>query len=1590
MPTKSRPSICEMARRYVCRRNGQSPLQAFERFCYPLALSVCRHAGLRFRTLHVKLPVTGVTGLCNVLCMPANSNTCSARICSILGNDAPSTRSARMSVFQTLPRSKENPNNHSRRMLRGMGQKRTAGCCCVVQEDRDPFDTQIPCTSCCQFFASCLPSFFSQDLVKKKKKVSRKSIKGRKSSSANERDDDFLEPVILPPIINSRKLALPANCPAFHIDAIVEVRDGAKTWWPGRVVTVQSGKVCVHYDGWGDQYDEWIDCESQRIRLATQMPADQCSERISQENEHGQTGEAGIGPDAVILVGRSVREKRKKSAAYTNQKNAKRKKANSRTNVTVVNPITSKSTESATPARPQGFNAQQPRSSSTSPVDNFGIFRAAANREAREAYISRRALANDATADDMKRLYGKGARVEVCCAGGERYMATVIKTRSWQVLVQYDGWDEAWNEWIDMNSSKMKLVEAASGENNSSEDGNSSAGECSSEEDDEQKWKIFCNRCEKRIRQYRYFCTYCEVPSEGFEYESFDLCLACFQQDFPLDHPHPIQSFAVEPLLDTDDPTRRKFKDGELVSTFVLDEFDTSYIAMGTNQSQIDAETVVTAIPMVPRCAFCHSERTDIVGPFIGPHPFRNTRISGRRMPLPSSEKKNSGKNRRVPIFWAHDACARFSPEVYFMKDSGKWHNVLKALARGRGVKCAACKERGATIGCFDVRCTRSYHVGCTRKPLSQFEEGVIFWCPRHESLVNKADNYKDVYNCDVCSNSLGLSDNDEQWHTCDECAQNHFNTFDLCKECFEGRFPETHDHGKDRFITTCMSQRKEIREMEQQLARELVAANASRKSLGQRRKKKLERASGIRCAYCWIDSSSRWRKGYNGIPMCEDCFQMASSAFASSKAPELCATPEAIPSPSPSESLSQSPVNAPTPVPVRIEADSPAPVLDPTSMERVYRTEIEAYSHEYYLTRGVVGKASGADEIGAAEVNKSSEFGILQSYAPTDDQLFTMGFDTSFYDIPGRAPRWATHSGGDYHGTWLPQIVRMSLLRYTSEGERVLSNFSGRGTDAIECFLLKRRCCSVDINPASVALSQRNVSFSVPPELGLTAAYRPVIVLADSRELIGSLFEDESYDHILSHPPYKDCVSYSAHIEGDLSHFPDMEDFQKEMEKIVAETWRLLKPNRRCTLGIGDNRRECFYQPVSFQTIRTYINDGFELEELIVKRQRYCQMAPLGTYLCTQYNFLMFTHEFIAILRKVDDRQHSGLFSYLKVDDDHDFHVNPTRILRVIPAAPIDRTSIVMGTVWTFRVTQKHSLARLAMSKLIERFGTDSAYWEEVSISEFRNKVIRAAVYDDLCAERDPPEEEDEEEENGTEVTEYERRRREQLSKNTRELLSMGLISELSPEGEDDAKHLETLLAMPPVQTIQHEGCPTMHPPSSPVIIFVPHINAPSTAILPHAWINEYRKFVIDCARDAAARLTDGGYFIIGVKDARIFLPPKTDPSSENEQPCGIQTKYVPLGLLVSEDLSRYFEGSEMRLKDFVVAVPEGYSRDKGIEFEEMKARIDEDEQEWKSEQEKEANGQSNVRRLLPIVQAYYFIYAKQAGNRKLSEPSS
>lgn len=205
----------------------------------------------------------------------------------------------------------------------------------------------------------------------------------------------------------------------------------------------------------------------------------------------------------------------------------------------------------------------------------------------------------------------------------------------------------------------------------------------------------------------------------------------------------------------------------------------------------------------------------------------------------------------------------------------------------------------------------------------------------------------------------------------------------------------------------------------------------------------------------------------------------------------------------------------------------------------------------------------------------------------------------------------WATHSG-EYRGNWSPYIPRNVILKYSTPGELVLDYFCGAGTTAVECKLLGRRCIASDINDKAIELAKRNVGFDTSLQQPAFVdgkkhpqIYEPNLSVGDARDL--SFLQDNSIDLICAHPPYANIIHYTDSREGDLS-FLDIDDFLKEMSMVASESFRVLKPGRQCAILIGDTRRKKHVIPLGFKLINVYLDAGFRLRELVIKRQHNCK----------------------------------------------------------------------------------------------------------------------------------------------------------------------------------------------------------------------------------------------------------------------------------------------------------------------------------------------------------------------------------------------
>mgnify|MGYP002512377336 CR=1 FL=1 len=242
----------------------------------------------------------------------------------------------------------------------------------------------------------------------------------------------------------------------------------------------------------------------------------------------------------------------------------------------------------------------------------------------------------------------------------------------------------------------------------------------------------------------------------------------------------------------------------------------------------------------------------------------------------------------------------------------------------------------------------------------------------------------------------------------------------------------------------------------------------------------------------------------------------------------------------------------------------------------------------------------------------------IAIEYAPDSFKLE----ETTVWSFPDRG-KWATHSG-KYRGNWTPYVPRNLILRYSAENAWILDQFLGSGTTLIEAKLLGRNALGIDINPNSIKLSNQNLSFEAHGHSKILTK------LGNARDL--SFIKNESMDMICTHPPYADIIRYSSSIEGDISHLA-YDEFLEAMMEVAAESYRVLKRGKICAFMIGDIRKRSYIRPLGMDTMKLFEDVGFQLKEIVVKKQHNCRSTDYWKN--KNKNFLLLEHEYVFVLEK-------------------------------------------------------------------------------------------------------------------------------------------------------------------------------------------------------------------------------------------------------------------------------------------------------------------------------------------------------------------
>lgn len=244
----------------------------------------------------------------------------------------------------------------------------------------------------------------------------------------------------------------------------------------------------------------------------------------------------------------------------------------------------------------------------------------------------------------------------------------------------------------------------------------------------------------------------------------------------------------------------------------------------------------------------------------------------------------------------------------------------------------------------------------------------------------------------------------------------------------------------------------------------------------------------------------------------------------------------------------------------------------------------------------------------------------------------------TTVWSFPERGD-WATHNA-KYRGNFAPQIARNIILRYSNEGDTVLDPMVGGGTTLIETKLLKRKGIGIDINPEAIALTKRNLEFECGSECEQT------VRIGDVRNM--NFLSSGSIDLIITHPPYLNIIKYSdGRIEGDLSNISEVRRFCSELNKGIAEFFRVLKENSYCAVLIGDTRKNKHYVPLAFYVMQLFFENGFILKEDIIKIQHNCTSTPYWEKKVKEHNFYLIMHEHLFVFRKPRSDENLKRFKY-------------------------------------------------------------------------------------------------------------------------------------------------------------------------------------------------------------------------------------------------------------------------------------------------------------------------------------------------------
>lgn len=217
----------------------------------------------------------------------------------------------------------------------------------------------------------------------------------------------------------------------------------------------------------------------------------------------------------------------------------------------------------------------------------------------------------------------------------------------------------------------------------------------------------------------------------------------------------------------------------------------------------------------------------------------------------------------------------------------------------------------------------------------------------------------------------------------------------------------------------------------------------------------------------------------------------------------------------------------------------------------------------------------------------------------------------TTLWDYPRQSYGKTPKGDNKYPGVTPAFIIWNLIQRYTEPGDLVLDPMCGSGTTLDVCKEEGRRAICYDIAP--------------PPN-------RPEIIQNDARHIP---LPDNYVDMIFVDSPYGDNIQYNDNPAciGKISS--ETETFYEELEKVMKECYRVLKPGKVIGWLIGDQWVKKKFTPVGFKVYQR-LGKYFETVDIIcVVRRGQASNTSIWYNRARRFNFFLRGFKYLFIMRK-------------------------------------------------------------------------------------------------------------------------------------------------------------------------------------------------------------------------------------------------------------------------------------------------------------------------------------------------------------------